>query len=70
MAKFVIAMGAAPHLKLSASGDDFHASGPFMAFDSHDAAFDFVAAQTETPPLQGVRAVIVEDLALEDEAPD
>lgn len=69
MARFVIAMGAAPHLKLSASGTDFHAAGPFMAFDSHDAAYDFVLARTEAPPLKGVRAVIVEDLALEDDAP-
>lgn len=64
MAGFVIALGAAPHLKLAATGRDFSAVDPPMVFDSHDAAYDFLLRQAEEAPLKGVRAEIVEDLAL------
>lgn len=70
MAKFVIVMGAAPHMKLQASGEDFSTSGTPMAFDSHDAAYDYLIAQTDEPPLKGVRGEIVEDLSLEAQDPE
>jgi|GEM_PF-6955101 len=70
MAKFVIVMGAAPHMKLLASGAEFSTSGAPMAFDSHGAAYDYLLEHTEEPPLQGVRGEIVEDLSLEAQAPE
>ncbi|TJZ91059.1 hypothetical protein FA743_12670 [Paracoccus gahaiensis] len=68
MPVFTIAMGAAPHLKLSESGTEFLASGPHMAFDSHDGALAYVLAHTEDAPLKGLRATVIEDLALEGDA--
>lgn len=70
MAKFVIVMGAAPHMKLLASGAEFSTSGAPMAFDSHDAAYDYLLGHTEDVPLKGVRGEIVEDLSLEAEDPE
>ncbi|GGH42639.1 hypothetical protein GVY41_02170 [Frigidibacter albus] len=70
MAKFVIVMGAAPHMKLLASGEDFSTSGAPMAFDSHDAAYDYLLRHTEDAPLKGVRGEIVEDLSLEAQGPE
>ncbi|MFN3525687.1 MAG: hypothetical protein ACK4YU_06320 [Paracoccus sp. (in: a-proteobacteria)] len=64
MAKFVIATGAAPHMKLSRSGREFTAIGPFMTFDSHDSAYDYIVSQTDKVPLKGIRAEILEDLSL------
>ena len=65
MAKFVIASGAAPHLRLDTAGKEFSATLPPMVFDDRDAARDYVIAHTERPPLDGVRAEILEDLSLE-----
>lgn len=62
MAKFVIVMGAAPHMKLLDSGRDFATSGAPMTFENHDAAYAYLVAHTETPPLKGLRAEIIEDL--------
>ncbi len=62
MASFVIVMGAAPHMRLLESGREFAVAGRPMTFDDHDAAFAYVLAHTETPPLQGLRAEIIEDL--------
>ncbi|WP_042248680.1 hypothetical protein [Paracoccus sp. PAMC 22219] len=64
MQKFVIALGAAPHLKLSRTGSAFTATEAPMAFDSHEAAYDYVLEHTEDDPLKGVRAEIIEDLSL------
>lgn len=69
MPKFVIAMGAAPHMKLSMAGDTFSASLTPMSFDSHDRAYAYVLAHTEQAPLQGLRAEIVEDMSLEGDRP-
>lgn len=69
MPKFVIALGAAPHMKLSQSGAEFSATLTPMSFDSHDSAYAFVLEHTEQPPLQGVRAEIVEDVSLEEGGP-
>ena len=64
MAQFVIAMGAAPHMKLSSSGRAFSATEAPMAFDNHDAAYDYLLQHMEDDPLKGVRGEIVEDLSL------
>lgn len=64
MGSFVIAMGAAPHMKLDRSGRSFSAVEPPMPFDSHDAAYDYILRHTEQEPLKGVRAEILEDLSL------
>lgn len=63
MACFIIAMGAAPQMKLSQSGRDFSAVDPPMAFGSHEAAYEYVLQHTEDAPLKGVRAEILEDLS-------
>lgn len=39
MPRFVIAMGAAPHMKLSHQGFEFSATDAPMTFDTHDAAY-------------------------------
>lgn len=67
MSSFVIVMGAAPHMKLLAGGRDFSTSGAPMAFDSHEAAYDYLVQHTDEVPLKGLRAEIVEDLGLEGE---
>lgn len=64
MQTFVIAHGAAPHMKLSQAGDGFTATDAPMAFDSHQAAYDYLVRHTEDDPLKGVRAEIIEDLSL------
>lgn len=64
MPQFVIAMGAAPHMKLSRLGREFSATETPMAFDSHDEAYDYLLRHTEDGPLKGVRGEIVEDLSL------
>lgn len=64
MPRFVIAMGAAPHMKLSRSGREFTATDAPMAFDSHQEAYEFLVRHTEDGPLKGVRGEIVEDLSL------
>lgn len=64
LARFVIALGAAPHMKLSRSGREFTATDAPMAFDSHEAAYDYLLRHTEDGPLKGVRGEIVEDLSL------
>ncbi|MCQ0968865.1 hypothetical protein MLD63_00230 (plasmid) [Paracoccus sp. TK19116] len=64
MAKFVIASGAAPHLRLDASGREFSGTLPPMMFDSHDDARDYVLAHTEHAPLDGLRAEVIEDSEL------
>lgn len=64
MPRFVIAMGAAPHMKLSRSGREFTATDAPMAFDSHQAAYEFLVRHTEDGALKGVRGEIVEDLSL------
>lgn len=64
MPRFVIAMGAAPHMKLARSGREFSATEAPMAFDSHKAAYDYLVRHTEDGPLKGVRGEIVEDLSL------
>lgn len=64
MPRFVIAMGAAPHMKLSRSGAEFSATEAPMAFDSHDAAYDYLVQHTGDRTLKGVRGEIIEDLAL------
>ncbi|WP_410217396.1 hypothetical protein [Paracoccus sp. (in: a-proteobacteria)] len=64
MPRFVIAMGAAPHMKLSRAGREFSATDVPMAFESHDAAYDYLLRHTEDGPLKGVRGEIVEDLSL------
>ncbi len=69
MPKFVIALGAAPHMKLSRTGTEFSATLVPMSFDSHDGAYAYVLDHTEQPPLQGVRAEIVEDISLEEGRP-
>lgn len=67
MARFVIVMGAAPQLKLSRMGREFDAALQPMAFDSHQAAWDYVLRHSEEPPLKGHRAEIIEDLSLRDQ---
>jgi hypothetical protein len=64
MPRFVIAMGAAPHMKLSHLGDEFSATDVPLVFDSHNAAYDYLVQHTEEGPLKGIRGEIVEDLSL------
>ncbi|MCG6113434.1 MAG: hypothetical protein MEQ74_14970 [Paracoccus sp.] len=64
MPRFVIAMGAAPHMKLSHQGFEFSATDAPMTFDTHDAAYDYLVRHNEEEPLKGVRGEIVEDLSL------
>lgn len=64
MARFVIAMGAAPHMKLARSAREFSAAEPPLSFDSYESAYDYVLAHSEDEPLKGVRAEIIEDLSL------
>lgn len=63
MPGFVIAMGAAPHMKLSHHGREFSATETPMTFDTHDAAYDYLVRHTEDGPLAGVRGEIIEDLS-------
>lgn len=42
MPRFVIAMGAAPNMKLSSSGRESTDTDDPMTFDSHQAAYDYV----------------------------
>lgn len=64
MGSFVIAMGAAPHMKLSQGGRAFSAVDTPLAFDSHGAAYDYLLRHAEEEPLKGVRGEILEDLSL------
>ncbi|SCY93581.1 hypothetical protein [Paracoccus tibetensis] len=64
MPRFVIAMGAAPHMKLARSGREFSAIEVPMAFESHDDAYDYLVRHSEDVPLKGIRGEIVEDLSL------
>jgi len=61
MPKFVIAMGAAPHMRLSCRGSEFSATDAPMAFDTYDAAYDYLVRHNEDVPLKGTRGEIVED---------
>ena len=64
MGLFVIAMGAAQHMKLSRGGRDFSSVDAPMPFDSHDAAYDYLLRHNDEDPRKGVRAEILEDLSL------
>lgn len=48
-----------PHFRLTADGRDFSTSAPPMAFDSHEAAFDYMTRENTNPPLAGVALEIV-----------
>lgn len=63
MPQYVIAMGAAPHMKLSRLGREFTTTDAPMTFGSHDAAYDYLVRHAEDGPLKGVRGEIVEDLS-------
>lgn len=63
MPVFVIAIGTAPHMKLSQHGREFSATDVPMVFESHNAAYDYLVQHNENKPLKGVRSEIVEDLS-------
>lgn len=42
MPRFDVAVGPAPHIKLSRSSREFSATEAPMAFDSHNAAYDYL----------------------------
>lgn len=63
MPGFVIAMGEAPHMKLTREARAFSAIDAPMVFDTHDAAYEYLVRHNEDEPLKGVRGEIVEDLS-------
>ena len=63
MSKFVIAMGVAPHMRLSCRGSEFSAADAPMTFDTFDAAYDYLVRHNEDVPLEGTRGEIVEDFS-------
>ncbi|MFD2815815.1 hypothetical protein ACFSYD_17870 [Paracoccus aerius] len=53
----------APH-EAVARGRAFSAVDTPLAFDSHDAAYDYLLRHAEEEPLKGIRGEILEDLSL------